>query len=106
VMGTACERSGDRIWLLLTNWDQATNSQTPRVLVLDRSGVVQNQRELKGWELEMRSGFALDPTRDVLLLALRNPKEPFGRAAELQASTLELKIIPKPIKQAFWLPAQ
>ena len=106
VMGTACERSGDRIWLLLTNWDQATNSQTPRVLVLDRSGVVQSQRELKGWELEMRSGFALDPTRDVLLLALRNPQEPLGRAAELQASTLELKIIPKPIKQAFWLPAQ
>ena len=54
----------------------------------------------------MRSGFALDPTRDVLLLALRNPKESLGRAAELQASTLALKVLDKPIKQAFWLPAQ
>ena len=106
VMGTACERSGERIWLLLTHWDQATNSQTPRVVVMNRSGVVQTQRELKGWELEMRSGFALDPTRDVLLLALRNPKESMGRAAELQASTLALKVLGKPIKQAFWLPAQ
>ena len=73
---------------------------------MNRSGVVQTQRELKGWELEMRSGFALDPTRDVLLLALRNPKESLGRAAELQASTLALKVLDKPIKQAFWLPAQ
>lgn len=105
-MGTACERSGERIWLLLTHWDQATNSQTPRVVLMNRSGVVQTQRELKGWELEMRSGFALDPTRDVLLLALRNPKESLGRAAELQASTLALKVLDKPIKQAFWLPAQ
>ena len=54
----------------------------------------------------MRSGFALDPTRDVLLLALRNPKELLGRPAELQASTLALKVLDKPIKQAFWLPAQ
>ncbi|WP_415398682.1 hypothetical protein [Synechococcus sp. W4D4] len=106
VMGTACERSGERIWLLLTHWDPVKNTQTPRVIAMSRSGVIQNQRELKGWELETRSHFELDSTRDVLLLTLRNPKQKWGRAAELQASDLELSIIDKPIKQAFWLPAQ
>jgi hypothetical protein len=104
VLASACDRGGERVWLVVNDW---TRGAQPQLLALDRSGRILQQRVLSGWEVEPGSAMAFDPTRQQLLLTLRRR----GRATEgaravlVDGQTLRLQPVEKPVRLALWLPA-
>jgi hypothetical protein len=104
VLASACDRGGERVWLVVNDW---TRGAQPQLLALDRSGRILQQRALSGWEVEPGSAMAFDPTRQQLLLTLRSR----GRATEgaravlVDGQTLRLQPVDKPVRLALWLPA-
>jgi hypothetical protein len=104
VLASACDRGGERVWLVVNDWNRGAQ---PQLLALDRSGRILQQRVLSGWEVEPGSAMAFDPTRQQLLLTLRSR----GRATEgaravlVDGQTLRLQPVDKPVRLALWLPA-
>ena len=100
VLGSACERGGERSWLLLSDWRSGASTQ---VLELSRSGKPLRRRSLDGWEAEPGAPVLYDPSRRQLLLTLRarGMKEP--QPVLIDAGSLRLQPIPKPARQALWL---
>ena len=100
VLGSACERGGERSWLLLSDWRSGASTQ---LLELSRSGQPLRRRSLDGWEAEPGAPVLYDPTRRQLLLTLRarGAREP--QPVLIDAGSLRLQPIPKPARQALWL---
>ncbi|QPN66602.1 hypothetical protein [Synechococcus sp. CBW1006] len=113
LMASACDRGGQRVWVLLLD---ATGAQRLTLLSLDRQGRLLRRRTLTGWELEPGTGLQYDPSTDRLLATLRpvaaagsttGPKQTVtaARAVLIDATRLELDPLDQPVLQAQWLPA-
>ena len=102
VMAASCNPSGDRVWMLLNRWRGQSQNEVVR---LDRRGRIVVRRDLAPWQPEPGTALSYDPVGDQLLLTVRrDPREP-GRPALLDGRTLRLRVLSKPITQAYWLPA-
>ena len=101
VLSTACDRGGERVWLLLSNW---RGGQRNRLLELNREGRIVRQRVLDDWEAEPGVPMAYDPTRRQLLLTLRPRGSAEARAVLIPVDTLQLRPLAQPLRQALWLP--
>lgn len=107
VLATACDRGGERVWLLLSQWRA---QQSLRLLELNRSGTVLAQRWLEGWDAEPGSSMAFDATRQQLLLTLRrrNGSDQPPAAAQpvlIDAGSLQITPQAKAVRQVLWLAA-
>ena len=100
VLASACDRGGDRVWLVVSNWSQGSQ---PLMLALDRRGQLLKQRSLKGWEVEPGAPMLFDPTRQQLLLTLRSGSH--AKPVLVDGSSLSLQPLAKPVRLALWLPA-
>jgi len=100
VLASACDRGGDRVWLVVSNWAQGSQ---PLMLALDRRGQLLKQRSLKGWEVEPGAPMLFDPTRQQLLLTLRSGSN--AKPVLVDGSSLRLQPLAKPVRLALWLPA-
>jgi hypothetical protein len=100
VLASACDRGGDRVWLVVSNWEQGSQ---PLMLALDRRGQLLKQRSLKGWEVEPGAPMLFDPTRQQLLLTLRSGSH--AKPVLVDGSSLSLQPLAKPVRLALWLPA-
>ena len=101
VLSTACDRGGERVWLLLSTWRDA---QRNRLLELNREGRIVRQRDLEDWEAEPGVPMAYDPTRRQLLLTLRPRGSAEARAVLIPVDDLQLRPLAQPLRQALWLP--
>jgi hypothetical protein len=102
VMAASCNPSGDRVWMLLNRWQGQSRSEVVR---LDRRGRLVARRDLAPWQPEPGTALSYDPVGDQLLLSVRrDPRRP-AQPALLDGRTLQLRVLPKPISQASWLPA-
>ncbi|NQV10877.1 MAG: hypothetical protein HQ527_06920 [Cyanobacteria bacterium] len=111
LVASACSRSGERVWALLI---EGVGQPSLTLLALNREGQVLQRRPLEGWELEPGTGLDYDPTGDRLLLALRpllpvgvagRSQAPQAQAALIDATSLELTLLGKPVRQVRWLVA-
>ena len=130
VLGSACARGGERIWLLLMD---GMGQPRLQLLALNRSGKILQQKQLNGWQLEPGTKMEFDASRNQLLLAVkaitvrRREIKPIGNArreikaisvepitsegrqearpALIDANSLTLRVLDKPIRQVQWLPA-
>jgi hypothetical protein len=101
VLGSACDRGGERVWLLLSHW---RNAQRNRLLEINRQGTITRQRDLKGWDVEPGVAMAYDPTRQLLLLTLRQQGQKEAQPVLVDAASLRLQPLAKAVRQALWLP--
>ena len=101
VLSTACDRGGERVWLLLSHWRDAQRS---RLLEINRQGRIVRTRDLNGWEVEPGVPMAYDPTRQQLLLTLRQQGRPDAQPVLIPVRDLALQPLAKPVRQALWLP--
>jgi hypothetical protein len=130
VMGSACASGGERIWLLLMD---GIGQPRLQLLALNRSGQILQRKQLNGWQLEPGTKMHYDASRNQLLLALkpitvrRSELKPIAnvrreiksisvepitaegrqeaRPALIDANSLTLRVLDKPIRQVQWLPA-
>lgn len=107
VLASACDRGGERVWLVLSDWGQGAQ---PQLLALDRGGQLLQRRSLSGWQVEPGAPLLFDPTREQLLLTLRRRQASQGRPGEaravlVDASSLQLRPLPRAVRLALWLPA-
>ena len=101
VLSTACDRGGERVWLLVSNWRDA---QRNRLLELNRQGQIVRERDLTGWQVEPGVPMAYDPTRQQLLLTMRQQGQVDPQPVLIPVATLELEPLQKAARQALWLP--
>ena len=101
VLSTACDRGGERVWLLVSHWRDAQRS---RLLEINRQGQIVRARDLTGWEVEPGVPMAYDPTRQQLLLTLRQQGRPDAQPVLIPVRDLALQPLPKTVRQALWLP--
>ncbi len=108
LLAAACDRGGERVWLLVS-----AGLARPRLelLALERRGRPLARLRLAGWELEPGTGLQFDPTRRQLLLALRRQgangpgMADAARPALIDARSLELTLLDRPVRQVQWLSA-
>ena len=101
VLSSACDRGGERVWLLLSHW---RNAQRNRLLELNRQGQIVRERDLGGWEVEPGVPMAYDPTRQQLLLTLRPQGRQEAQPVLIPVRDLTLQPLPKVVRQSLWLP--
>ena len=101
VLSTACDRGGERVWLLVSNWRDA---QRNRLLEINRQGQVVREKELADWQVEPGVPMAYDPTRQQLLLTMRKQGSQDAQPVLIPVATLQLEPLAKPVRQALWLP--
>ena len=76
------------------------------LVLLDGDGLVLGRRQLAPWTFKPRSMLQFDPMGEQLLMTVTKPGWDAGRAALMDATTLEwLKVLPIQIKEALWLSA-
>ncbi|MEB3348907.1 MAG: hypothetical protein VKO00_02655 [Cyanobacteriota bacterium] len=103
-LASACERGGQRVWVLLA---EASGEPRLTLLALDRLGRLLGRRELRGWQLEPDTGLAFDPGSASLLTSLRRQSRGprgDGEAVLIDADSLELRGLGRPVLQTAWLP--
>lgn len=101
-MAASCNPSGDRLWMLLNRWQGQSHNAVVR---LDRRGRLVTRRDLAPWQPEPGTAMSYDPVGDQLLLTVRRDPRLPAQPALLDGRTLRLRVLPKPISQAAWLPA-
>ena len=101
VLASACDRGGERVWLLISTRGQTL---TPELLALDRQGRLLLKRRLVGWTPEPGLPMAFDATQQQLLLVLRNGRQP-AQPVLVDARDLRLRPMAKSVVQAVWLSA-
>jgi len=104
IHASACDRGGERVWLLLSQW---RGQQRSELLALDRRGRVLQRRVLSGWQVEPGTPLQFDPTSRQLLVTLRpltTAIQP-ARPVLIDADTLNLRPQQQPARLALWLPA-
>jgi hypothetical protein len=83
------------------------------LVVLNRQGRLLRRQPLPDWELEPGSGLHYDPVTDSLVVALRRLEpeaSPRNRTAgaeavRIDATSLQLKPLGRPVRLVGWLPA-
>ena len=104
VLGVSCNGSGDRIWAVLGVW-QGQRSQH-ELVQFDSEGSVLQRKALAPWSLSPGTGVEHNPVGNDLLMTVTKPDLTAGRAALIEADTLQWKqIMDEPIQEARWLPA-
>ena len=101
VLSSSCDRGGERVWLLLSNWRDA---QRNRLLEINRQGQIVRERVLAGWDVEPGVPMAYDPTRQQLLLTLRRRGSKEAQPVLIPAASLQLQPLQKAVRHALWLP--
>jgi hypothetical protein len=101
VLSSSCDRGGERVWLLLSNWRDA---QRNRLLEINRQGQIVRERVLQGWDVEPGVPMAYDPTRQQLLLTLRRRGSSEAQPVLIPVASLQLQPLRKAVRQALWLP--
>jgi hypothetical protein len=104
VLASACERGGQRVWLLLVD---AIGGQRLSLLALDRLGRTVAKRELGDWVLEPDTALAFDPASRRLLTSLRRADAPAtagGEAVVIDADSLVPRGLGRPARQTAWMP--
>jgi hypothetical protein len=101
VLASACDRGGERVWLITNDWGQGLE---PQLLALDRSGRRLMHRSLRGWEPEPGMPMVFDATRQQLLLTLRRRHQP-AQPVLIDARDLQLNPVNKAVRQVVWLAA-
>lgn len=104
VHASACDRGGERVWLLISQW---RGEQRSTLLALDRRGRVLQRRALNGWQVEAGTPLQFDPSRRLLLLTLRPQTADLQPARPVLIDTDSLTLLPQPhaARLALWLPA-
>ncbi len=113
VAASACSANGRTIWLMLVD---SVGQPRLQILALNHRGQLLQRRWLAGWELEPTTSLDFDASRNQLLLTLRplpagdrhGQRDQASRPAMpvlIDASSLKLEVLSKPILQAQWLPA-
>ena len=130
MLGSACARGGEWIWLLLM---EGMGQPRLQLLALNRTGKILQRKQLNDWQLEPGTKMKFDASRNQLLLALkpiivrRSEIKPIGNArreikaisiepitseghlqarpALIDANSLTLRVLDKSIRQVQWLPA-
>ncbi|MFM7312061.1 MAG: hypothetical protein ACKO0M_02650 [Cyanobium sp.] len=104
IHASACDRGGERAWLLLSRW---SGQQRSELLSLDRRGRMLQRRVLQGWQVEPGTPLLFDPTSRQLLLTLRPQTSAIqpARPVLIDADSLRLSPQPWPARLALWLPA-
>ena len=104
VHASACDRGGERVWLLISQW---RGEQRSSLLALDRRGRVLQRRQLDGWQVEPGTPLQFDPSRRQLLLTLRPQTAELqpARPVLIDADSLSLRPQPHAARLALWLPA-
>ena len=101
VLASACDRGGERVWLLINPSPEAL---APELLALDRRGRLIGKRPLLGWAPEPGLSMAFDATRQQLLLVLRRGNQ-WPQPVLVDVRDLRLRPVAKPVLKAVWLPA-
>lgn len=101
VLGSACDRDGDRVWLLVSQWRDAQRS---RLLELNHQGHIMRDRDLSGWEVEPGTPITYDPTRQQLLLTLRSHDRRDAQPVLVPVRDLALQPLAKAARLSLWLP--
>ena len=101
VLSTACDRGGERVWLLLSHWRDA---QRNRLLEINRKGQIVRQKDLADWQVEPGAPMTYDPTRQQLLLTLRQPGKQEPQPVLIPVATLQLEPLAQAVRRALWLP--
>ena len=101
VLSTACDRGGERVWLLLSHWRDA---QRNRLLEINRKGQIVRQKDLADWQVEPGAPMTYDPTRQQLLLTLRQPRKQEPQPVLIPVATLQLEPLAQAVRRALWLP--
>ena len=101
VLSTACDRGGERVWLLLSHW---RDTQRNRLLEINRKGQIVRQKDLADWQVEPGAPMAYDPTRQQLLLTLRQPRKQEPQPVLIPVATLQLEPLAKAVRRTLWLP--
>ena len=102
VLASACDRGGERVWLLLSTWN---NGLKTTLLVLDQRGRLLQRRPLVGWEQEPGTPMQFDATRQELLLTMRR-KDRSPQPLLIDAATLTPRPLAKQVNLAIWLPSR
>ena len=104
VLAVSCNGSGEQIWAVFGIW-QGRRSQH-ELVQFDSEGTVLRRRNLDPWTLIPGTGVEHNPVDNTLLMTLTQPELFGGRAALIDADTLQLKkTLDEPIREARWLPA-
>jgi hypothetical protein len=107
LLASACSRGGQRVWALLL--DGIRRPQLS-VVAFDNQGRQLGRRRLTGWQAEPGTGLHWDPSTGQLLAVLRpqgdrhDRIEP-ARAALIDGTLRQVRILEPGITQALWLPA-
>ncbi|MFO0075659.1 MAG: hypothetical protein ACK531_05215 [Cyanobacteriota bacterium] len=110
LVASACARGGDRVWAVLM---EGVGRPDLSLVVLNRQGRLLRRQPLPDWELEPGSGLHYDPVTDSLVVALRRLEpeaSPRNRTAgaeavRIDATSLQLKPLGRPVRLVGWLPA-
>ena len=102
MLASACDRGGERVWLLLSDWN---NGLKPELLALNQRGRVLQRRQLMGWEQEPGTPMQFDATRQELLLTMRR-KDRSPQPVLIDAATLTSRPLAKQVNLAIWLPSR
>ena len=100
VLSTACDRGGERVWLLLSTW---RDQQRTRLIELNRDGKVMKERDLSSWEVEPGVSMAYDPTAQQLLLTMRRRGSKGAQPVLITVDDLQLQPIARTVRLALWL---
>ncbi len=104
VLAVSCNGSGEQIWAVLGIW-QGRRSQH-ELVKFDSEGTVLLRRKLDPWTLIPGTGVEHNLIDNTLLVTLTKSDLQSGRAALIDADTLQLKkVMEGPIREARWLPS-
>jgi len=105
VVATACAGGGEGLWALLI---RGVSQPRLDLLTLDRSGQTPRRLALEGLELEPGTGLFHDPTRQQLLLQVREQGGARGgsRAALVNLRQGAVELLPGEVRQLGWLPSR
>ena len=104
VLALSCDNRGERVWAVLGR--RQDRRMQHELVLLDGDGLVLGRRQLAPWTFKPRSMLQFDPVGEQLLMTVTKPGLDAGRAALMDATTLEwLKVLPIRIKEALWLSA-
>jgi hypothetical protein len=101
VLSSVCDRSGDRVWLLLSSW---RDQQRIRLLEINRQGRILKARDLPDWEVEPGAPMTYDPTRRQLLLTLKLRGSRAAQPVLIMVDSVRLHPVAKTVRLALWLP--
>lgn len=105
MVATACAGGGEGLWALLI---RGVSQPRLDLLTLDRSGQTPRRLALEGLELEPGTGLFHDPTRQQLLLQVREQGGARGgsRAALVNLRQGAVELLPGEVRQLGWLPSR